>query len=182
LLDAERVRQPPGWQPNDYQRLLLTSLGDNDPAEVQRATFGRIRALVGEAGELLRVRPEPAEWSVFECVAHMCDAELVIAARYRWILAHDTPDIVPYDQDLWVNRFHASSHETLDELLDWFEPLRQADLALWEATPVDDRARYGLHRERGPESYELTFRITAGHDLIHLDQARRTLEQVRPGS
>jgi hypothetical protein len=182
LLDAERLRQLSGWQPNDYQRLLLTRLGDDDPAEVQRATPGEIRALVGAAGDLIRVRPEPAEWSVFECVAHVCDAELVIAGRYRWILAHETPDIVPYDQDLWIDRFHAESNESAEELLAWFEPLRRADLALWDATPVADRSRYGVHRERGPESYELTFRITAGHDLVHLDQARRTLEELRGGS
>lgn len=181
MLDTERLRQLPGWQPNDYQRLLLTRLGDNAPATVQQGTPAQMRTLVADAGELVRVRPEPSEWSVFECIAHICDAELVIAGRYRWILAHDTPDIVPYDQDLWIDRFHADSTESAEELLDWFEPLRRADLGLWDATPIADRSRYGVHRERGPESYELTFRITAGHDLVHLDQARRTLEQVRRG-
>ena len=80
-----------------------------------------------------------------------------------------------------MDRFHATSDETADELLAWFEPLRAADLALWRRTPVADHARYGMHRERGPESYELTFKLTAGHDLIHMDQARRTLAQVRDG-
>jgi hypothetical protein len=106
----------------------------------------------------------------------------VIAGRYRWILAQERPDIVPYDQDLWIDRFHAEATETVDDLLAVFVPLRAADIALWRKTPASDRARYGLHRERGPESYELTFRLTAGHDLFHLDQARRTLEAIRSGS
>ena len=178
-LDAERVAQPDGWVPNDYQRLLLTRLADDDPAEVQQATPRLMRELVDEAGRLVRTRPAPSEWSVLECIAHICDAELVIAGRYRWILAHDRPDIQPYDQDLWIDRLHARSDETADDLLGWFEPLRTADIALWRSTPVADRARFGIHGERGHESYELTFRITAGHDLVHLDQARRTLEQVR---
>ena len=63
----------------------------------------------------------------------------------------------------------------------FFEAVRRADLELWRATPREDRARYGLHRERGPESYELTFRLTAGHDLIHMAQARKALAQVRNG-
>ena len=67
-------------------------------------------------------------------------------------------------------------------MLALFEPLRAADIELWRKTPAVDRARYGLHRERGPESYELTFKLTAGHDIFHFDQARRTLEQVRNGS
>ena len=53
-----------------------------------------------------------------------------------------------------------------------FEALRAANLDLWRRTPVEQRSRFGLHRERGPESYELTFKLLAGHDRFHLDQAR----------
>jgi DinB superfamily len=169
----------PVSQPDEYQQMLLELLGGLDPAEVQASTPAALRALSSEAGADLETRPEPKEWSVLQCIAHICDAELVIAGRYRWILAHDKPDIQPYDQDLWIDRLHSASGETADELLSWFEPLRAADLALWARTPISDRARYGVHRERGPESYELTFQLTSGHDLFHLDQARRTLEQVR---
>jgi hypothetical protein len=170
----------PVAQPSEYQRMLLDLLGNRDPAEVQSGTPSAIRTLAGEAGDLLRERPEPKEWSVFECIAHICDAELVIAGRYRWILAQDRPEILPYDQDLWIDRFHAGrTEETIDSLMAVFEPLRAADILLWQKTPIGDRARYGLHRERGPESYELTFRLAAGHDIFHLDQARRALDQVR---
>jgi hypothetical protein len=36
-----------------------------------------------------------------------------------------------------------------------------------------------MHAERGPESYELTFKMMAGHDLLHLDQARQTIDAVK---
>jgi len=36
-----------------------------------------------------------------------------------------------------------------------------------------------MHAERGPESYELMFRMLAGHDRFHLDQMRRTLATIR---
>jgi hypothetical protein len=36
-----------------------------------------------------------------------------------------------------------------------------------------------MHRERGPESYELTFVLIAGHDRFHLAQAGRALALVR---
>jgi len=39
-----------------------------------------------------------------------------------------------------------------------------------------------MHRERGPESYDLTFRLAAGHDRVHLAQARRALTAVRAGA
>ena len=39
-----------------------------------------------------------------------------------------------------------------------------------------------MHAERGPESYELMFRMLAGHDRFHLNQMRDTLRQLRAGS
>jgi hypothetical protein len=36
----------------------------------------------------------------------------------------------------------------------------------------------GLHAERGPESFDLLFRMIAGHDRFHLAQARRALDVV----
>jgi len=178
-LSFASVSQPEGWEPSEYQRTLLAALADQDPVAVQSATPDAIRALIVEAGADLRTRPEAGEWSVLQCIGHVCDAELVIAGRYRWILAHDEPEIMPYDQDLWADRFHSAPDEEPAEMLALFEALRAANLALWHTTPVADRARFGIHRERGSESYELTFRLTAGHDLVHLDQARHALATVR---
>ncbi len=63
-------------------------------------------------------------------------------------------------------------------LLGLFEALRRSNLELWARTPVADRDRFGVTRERGEETYDLTFRLAAGHDRVHLEQARRTLAQI----
>ncbi len=94
----------PVLSPEAYRRQLLDLLGDDDPAVVQAATVARLRELVGEAGADLRTRPEPREWSVLECIGHLVDSELTTAARVRWIVSEEQPDIVGYDQDLWVDR------------------------------------------------------------------------------
>lgn len=171
----------PVAQPGAYLKLILGYLGDDDPYDVQSGTPAQVRALVAEAAADLRTRPEPAEWSVVELVGHIADAEIVSTARYRWILAHDKPAIAGYDQDLWADRLR---HRDADprSLLALFDALRAANLELWRRTPVEERSRYGVHAERGPESYELTFRLIAGHDRFHLEQARRALEQVRAAS
>src|SRR6187402_1219755 len=129
-----------------YQQSLLYALGDDDPAEAQATTPAAIRALIEEAGSDLRTRPEPGEWAVLGCIDHIVDAELVMAARYRWVLAHDEPEIIGYDQDLWVDRLHAVDPD-VDALVSFFEALRTANLALWAQTTDADRARVGLHRE-----------------------------------
>lgn len=177
----EKMPSPdPVREPAEYQRHLTGLVGDDDPADVQAAGPGAWRQLVAEAGDLVAERPEPDEWSVVECLGHALDAELVSSARYRWILAHDEPPLVGYDQDRWVDRLHRDRNDDPDELLETFEVLRRANLALWARSSEQERGRVGIHAERGPESYELTFVLIAGHDRFHLDQARRVLAAVRP--
>ena len=161
-----------------YQDSLLAALGADDPAEAQAATPARIRLLIAEAGRDLRTRSEPGEWSVIECIGHVVDAEIVTSARYRWILAEDEPDLVGYDQARWVD---ALRHRGADPamLAGLFEALRAANIALWLGSSAAERARAGRHRERGLESFELLFRMLAGHDRVHLGQADRALAAAR---
>lgn len=165
-------------QARAYQQSLLAALGDDDPAEVQSVGPVNARALVGEAGAHLRTRPAPREWSVLLCLAHIADAELVMAGRYRWVLAHDRPELIGYDQDLWVDNLHADDDDP-DALLAQYAFLRAGNVALWRGSSEADRARVAVHRERGDESYDLMFRMLAGHDRVHLAQARRALEAAR---
>ena len=168
----------PITDPSGYQQHLLGLLGDDDPAGVQASSPAAWRAVLEEAGARVRERPEPGEWSVLECLGHAADAEIVYAGRYRWILAHDEPPLIGYDQDLWVQRLRHGDDDPA-ELLSIFEALRDANLALWRRTSEDERARVGMHAERGPESLDLSFRLISGHDRFHLAQAQRALESVR---
>jgi hypothetical protein len=168
----------PVADPTGYQRHLLGLLGADDPAEVQASTPATWRALTDDAGDRVRERPEPGEWSVLECLAHAADAEVVASGRYRWIVAHDEPPLLGYDQALWVERLHHGRDEPVDELVSMLEALRTVNLALWRRSTEAERARVGIHAERGPESFDLTFRLIAGHDRFHLAQARRALVAV----
>ena len=171
----ERPTSPdPVSEPKAYQDHLLGWLGEDDPAAVQAATPATLRLQAAEAGPHLTLRPEAGEWSALECIAHIVDAEIVMSGRYRWVLAHDEPPLIGYDQDRWVDRLHADETDT-EGLLELFDALRLANITLWQRTPAERRQRVGIHAERGPESYELMFRMIAGHDRNHLAQARRAL-------
>jgi len=98
----------------------------------------------------------------------------------RWILAEDEPPIPGYEQDDWV-RISAYADADPAQLVDLLEGLERANINLWLRTPAEQRARVGIHAERGAESFGLTFAMLAGHDLLHLDQARRTVDAVRRG-
>jgi DinB family protein len=160
-----------------YQQHLLALLGGDDPAQVQQSTETTLRAMMAEAGRHLRTRPAESEWSVLELLGHFVDAELVLSGRYRWAVSHDRPELVPYDQALWVSRLHHNDDDPSD-LFELFVPLRAANLRLWRRSSADDRQRVAIHAERGPESFEMMFRMLAGHDRFHLNQMEATLSQL----
>ena len=173
------ARSPdPVEEPKAYQEHLLGLLGDDDPAEVQTGTPAAWRALVEEAADRLRERPQPDEWSVLECLGHAADAEIVYSGRYRWIVAHDEPPLIGYDQALWVQRLRHRDDDP-ERLLALLTTLREANLDFWNRSTPQERERVGLHSERGPESLDLSFRLIAGHDRFHLAQARRALDAVK---
>ena len=161
-----------------YQQYLLGLLGDDDPAGVQELTGDALRGLAREAGGLIYQQPEPGEWSVGQVIAHLADAEIMMSGRYRLILAQDEPSLVGYDQDLWVERLH-DDQEPVGDSIDVFEALRKANIGLWRGSLPEQRARVGIHTERGPESFDLCFRMIAGHDRLHIGQIHRALEVVR---
>src|ERR671937_3283791 len=99
---AARTSSDPVADPAAYQQLLVSLVSDDDPADVQAASEGQLRAILRDAGSNLRRRPAAREWSVLELLGHLSDAELVMSGRYRWALCEDEPPLVPYDQDRWV--------------------------------------------------------------------------------
>lgn len=169
------VEENPG---RAYQQQLLALVGDEDPALVQAQTPDVMRQLVADARELVRRRPAPGEFSIAELVGHLVDAELVSSTRYRWILAEEEPALPGYEQDDWV-RVSGYADADPGELIEVFRVVRRANLELWRRTPTAQHSRVGHHSERGPESYDLSFRLIAGHDRLHIDQARRTLEALK---
>jgi hypothetical protein len=174
----DRSSPDPVADPSAYRRHILSLLGEDDPAEVQAETPATVRALIDEAAADVRTRPEAKEWSVLECLGHLVDSEVVASARYRWVVAQDRPRLIGYDQDRWVDVLQ-HGREDPASLLALFDALRLANLAMWSRSTARERDRVGLHEERGPESYELIFRLVAGHDRFHVAQARRALSALR---
>jgi hypothetical protein len=169
--DADPVLDPQG-----YQRELLALLGTSDPLEVMEATLAAFRQrTAGLAAEAVERRPAPREWSVAELLGHLWDAEIAYAFRARAILAQDGPALIGYDQDAWATL----ARPPFTELLDAFEALRAANLALAAGgTPEERWSRQGVHEERGPTSFRLLTETIAGHDRAHLLQLDQTIAAV----
>jgi hypothetical protein len=151
------------------QELELGWLGPDDPAEVQVRTIAELERAVSAP------RRAPAEgWSATEILAHFADVELIVGYRYRRALTEDEPTIDAFDPDSRAAAL-AYGERAPQSSFEMFRGLRRANLELWRGASPASRARAGVHPERGRESFDLMFRMTAGHDRIHLAQLREAL-------
>ncbi len=146
---------------------------------VGKSTLTRaLAAAVSGIPDDLIGRPEaPGKWSVRQIVQHLADSELVGGFRFRMVLAHDRPAVPAYDQDAWAERLRYADSDVATALAD-FTTLRRANLRLFERATDAERARVGIHSERGEESLDRMMQLYAGHDLVHLRQIARVRAAV----
>jgi hypothetical protein len=92
------------------------------------------------------------------------------------ILASPGVAIQAFDQDVWASTFDYQAQDA-PAALAVFTPLRDAWLRLVANGGPDCLDRYGVHAERGQETIGHLLRLYAGHDLNHLQQIVRILEE-----
>jgi len=145
-------------------------IGSNDPYPVLTSTASRIAEMCNQLSpEQIATPPQPGKWSVHEIVAHLTDNETMVQSRVRLMLFEDNPQLVPYDQDRWVNGW-ARERETFADTLERFRVLRASTVRIFQNTPELDLRRYGTHAERGVQTVMDYIIICAGHDINHLSQ------------
>jgi hypothetical protein len=153
----------------------ITALVEGKPLAVQAATAKKLERLIkGVPASKLRKRPAADKWSVSEIVAHLGDAEIVIGFRMRIILGAPGTPIAAYDQDSWVASGHYEKRDPRKSV-EQFRAVREANLALLKSLTSEQWKHYGVHSERGRETIEHIVRMTAGHDMNHLQQIERIL-------
>src|SRR5579864_8835339 len=58
--------------------------------------------LTGVFGEETDFTTAPGKWSIRQIIAHLADAELVGAHRFRQVIAENNPTLIAFDQDAWT--------------------------------------------------------------------------------
>jgi hypothetical protein len=156
--------------PQAYTERILSNLQGRDPMAVLSATPGRLRELTaGRSRADLARTPDPSRWSVVQILAHLADAEIVGAWRFRSVLAADGVPLQAYDQNAWAATFRYADADPQDSL-QLFEANRLGTLSLLRRVDPALYSRYGMHAERGKETVDHLIRLYAGHDLNHLAQ------------
>ena len=127
-------------------------------------------ALTGAAGSEVDFAPE-GKWSVRQIMAHLADAEVVGAMRFRQVIAENDPKLQAYDQEAWANQLDYAKRKP-SQSLETFRRMRSENYELLAGMPEDVFARRGLHSERGPISLLELVRLYADHAEKHGQQAR----------
>lgn len=163
----------------EYTARIVGYVQGRDPRTVLTETPGRLRALVsGAAAADLQWTSSPTRWSVGQIVAHLADAEIVGAWRFRSTLAQDGVALQAYNQEVWASEFHYEAAPAADSVA-LFGALRAATLRTLDAVDPARLQHAGMHAERGRESIDQLMLVYAGHDLNHLAQIERLLDEAR---
>lgn len=161
----------------NYIHRMTGFVEGKQPMTVQASTAETlVRLIAGVPTAALRIRPAADKWSPAEIIAHLADAEIVTAFRLRWVLGAPGSPIAAYDQDTWATSGHYQTRDP-GQFLEQFRSVRQANLALLESLTLEQWTQYGMHSERGQETIDQIVRMTAGHDLNHLQQIEQLLSE-----
>jgi uncharacterized damage-inducible protein DinB len=167
--------------PHQYTVRMLGLAGDRDPWLTLAETPGRLQSLVaGATARELAWTTSPARWSIRQIVAHLADTELVGAWRVRSVLAADGIALQPFDQNEWAAAFKYENADAAAAAA-LFGVVRTATLALLRTVAPERLEHAGIHGERGRETVSHIMRMYTGHDLNHLGQIERLLDEARQG-
>jgi len=126
-----------------------------------------------EVVAMLRAVPEargkfayaPGKWTLKEVIGHFTDAERVFSYRAMRIARGDTVALPGFDENEWVPNSGAKNR-TLADLIDEFEAVRAATVALFRSLPQEAVTRRGTASDREISVRAIAY-VTAGHPLHH---------------
>ena len=130
--------------------------------------------LTGVFGEEEDFALAPGKWSIRQIVAHLADAELVGAHRFRQVIAEEQPTLIAYDQDRWTAKLDYARRKP-KQSLETFRRIRAENYDLLKGLPESAFARTGKHTENGIMSLGDLLEGYAAHAESHA----RQLQQIR---
>ena len=130
--------------------------------------------LTGVFGEEEDFAPAPGKWSVRQIVAHLADAEMVGAHRFRQVIAEDNPTLIAYNQDAWTANLDYARRKP-KQSLETFRRIRAENYELLKGLPESAFERAGNHSENGRMTLRQLLEGYAGHAETHA----RQLQEIR---
>ena len=134
--------------------------------------------LTGVFGEEEDFVIAPGKWSIRQIIAHLADAELVGAHRFRQVIAEDNPTLIAFDQDAWTRNLDYSRRKP-KQSLETFRRLRAENHDLLKELPEEAFDRAGNHSENGRMTLRQLLDGYAGHAESHARQLQAIREEYK---
>jgi len=134
--------------------------------------------LTGVYGEETDFAPGPDKWSIRQIIAHLADAELVGAHRFRQVIAEENPPLIAFDQNAWAANLDYARRQP-KQSLESFRRVRAENYELLKALPEAAFARKGVHSQRGPLTLLQLLEGFADHAESHARQMQAIREEYK---
>ncbi len=135
-----------------------------------------VREAVRGAGPAELSRPGVGGWSVRDVLVHLADAELVRAARLRFMLADEAAPVLPsFEEERWKRRLHYLWRSP-EAALALYDALVFSNAELLRACDVAAFARRGI-----VEGAELTVEELLRRGAEHGEEHAAQLQTLRAG-
>ena len=125
----------------------------------------------------LEKAPIAGEWSAAYVLHHMCDGEMHFATRYITNLAEATPNIVPFNEDVYSDRLQYAKRDALTSLAA-IEGIQLAVANILAAIPESDWSRTSMHPESGLLTLKDLFAMDTRHSKSHAGQLREIINAL----
>jgi hypothetical protein len=123
----------------------------------------------------------PEGWSIIEIVCHLRDFDEIFYNRAQMMLAQDHPQLPAYDHEAMAIEKDYQAEELAYVYYD-LKASRERFVEFFESLTNEQWERTGVHPER--ESFTMTDAVmqVGIHDLSHIEQITRILEEENPDS
>ena len=126
----------------------------------------------------LEKAPIAGEWSAAYVLHHMCDGEMHFATRYITNLAEATPNIVPFNEDVYSDRLQYAKRDALTSLAA-IEGIQLAVANILAAIPESDWSRTSMHPESGLLTLKDLFAMDTRHSKSHAGQLQEIINALK---
>ncbi len=110
-----------------------------------------VQAVSSLTPEQASEHPIPGTWSIAEVVAHLLDSDLVLADRMKRIIAEESPTLLAFDENAWIDRLDSNAMP-VDEAATLFAAHRRWMARILKAQDEATFARAGIHSEAGRQT------------------------------
>jgi hypothetical protein len=134
--------------------------------------------LTGVFGEEEDFVTAPGKWSIRQIVAHLADTEIVLAQRFRQVIAEDSPTLIAVDQEAWASHLDYARRKP-KQSLETLRRTRAENYELLKALPESAYDRAGNHTERGRTTLGQLLEYYSAHTESHARQIGEVREAYK---